>query len=143
MGEYLHKDFHGLMSYCLKFVAECYGKGDVEGYLREVGRVVFRPLAEDIKKRGLIAWREHIEEIFRLEKGRFSIEDEGGGFDLVVDCCPAIEYIQERNHPLYEDFCLSTLVVNEEIAKQAGVWTRTMLGEKLGTCRQEFREKRP
>ena len=143
MGKYLHKDFHGLMSYCLKFVAESCGKGEVEDYLREVARAVFRQLIEDIRKRGLVAWREHIEKIFNLEEGNFSIEEKEGGFDLRVGCCPAIEHIQAHGSPLYDDFCASTRVVNEEIAKQAGVWVRTTLGEKLGTCVQEFRDKKP
>lgn len=143
MGKYLHKDFHGAMSYCLQFVAERYGKEEVEEYLHEVARTVYRDLIQDIKNRGLVAWREHVERIFELEEGGFSIEEKEGGFDLVVDCCPAITHIQERGYPLYEDFCAGTCVVQAEIAKQAGVRTRTTLGEKLATCRQEFREGQP
>ncbi len=143
MGQYLHKDFHGAMSYCMQFVADRYGKEELEDYLREVARTVFNELIEEIKERGLTAWREHIERIFTLEEGKFSIEEKEGGFDLRVDCCPAVEHIPARGYPLYDEFCASTIVVNNEIAKQAGVWTRTTLGEKLATCLQEFREEQP
>jgi hypothetical protein len=140
MGKYLHKDFHGALSYCMGHIAENYGNDVLEKYLREITLACYKGLIEKIKENGIEAWKEHLDRICTLEEADYTVEDLPRGFTLRVTSCPAIDYMRRKNFPLYQDFCRSTTAVNDTIAAETGLFTRTDHDFGKGACVQYFSE---
>ena len=48
-NQYLHKDFHGVLSYAIKYLSDNYGLESVDEYLTQVARTYYKPLTEKLK----------------------------------------------------------------------------------------------
>ena len=140
MGKYLHKYFHGALSYCMAHVAENYGNETLKKYLREITLACYKDLIEKIKKAGIKIWKDHLDRTFTLEEADYTVEDTASGFRLHLRSCPAIEYMRDKHFPLYKGFCRSTTVVNDTIAKETGLYTKTEYDFEKGSCVQYFSE---
>ena len=55
----VHKDFHGAMSYGLKYVYENYGKQGVKQYLTNLANTIYSPLSKDLAENGLKGLEKH------------------------------------------------------------------------------------
>ena len=75
--DYLHKDFHGALSYAILYLDKTFGLQATIEYLQQVGRTCYAPLSAQIKKLGLSALEKHLRHVFTKEEGRFTIHYEG------------------------------------------------------------------
>ena len=138
----VHKDFHGCLSYGLKFLAENYGRVEVEEYLRRVARNVYGPLIESLRVRGLPALRDHWNNLMTLEAADFELCMESDNvLVLEVKRCPAIHHMREHGYHIYDQFCESTRIINDEVCRAAGYACSTEYDQETGRCIQRFRKE--
>ncbi len=135
---YLHKDFHGAMCYAIKYLDDNFGPDAVTEYLQQVGTTVFSPLIEKIKKHGLSAMEEHLKSIFTNEGGDFTLAYEDGTLVLKVCQCPAVAHLKKIDKWFTDRYCLSTVVVNETICREAGFTCSCDYQPNEGRCVQKF-----
>jgi len=133
-----HKDFHGCLSFGLKFLAENYGPAEVEAYLRRVARTVYAPLIESMKLNGLAALCEHWQNVLTLEDADFHLHLDEHVLILEVNACPAITHMESHGYEVAPNFCESTRIVNDEICRRAGYRASTEYDQALGRCIQRF-----
>ena len=139
----IHKDFHGALSCGFAFVAERFGKDELERYLRRVGENMFGRLIDEIKGKGLAALEEHWNEVFSLEEGDFSVSrDDDREIILRVNRCPALEHMRKTGYPVYEGFCEQCRVINLAIAEKTGLKAETRSDREDMKCVQIFRRKK-
>lgn len=117
-NEYLHKDFHLGMNTGIDYLHRKYGEEAVREYLRRFAKSFYAPLTEALKKRGLIALKEHFEHIYKVERANANIvlkdDDE---LIISVDVCPAVEHIRKNNVKVADLFYETTKTVNETICE--------------------------
>ncbi len=141
-SEYLHRDFHGVLCYSIKYLDENYGPEATRRYLQQVGETVYSPLIESLRREGLPALERHWRDVFTKESGRFELSYEGGTLVLTVYECPAIAHLKRVNQLFTERYCETTVVVNETICRRAGYRCSCEYERGEGRCVQRFwREK--
>lgn len=119
-NEYLHKGFHGALSCGIDYLEQTFGPGAVREYLYEFARVFYAPLTADLRRRGLIALREHFEKLYRIEGGQIRIRLRDDEMTLEVSACPAVRYMRTHGQPVARLFHETTKTVNEAICEAAG-----------------------
>ncbi|MBI4377622.1 MAG: hypothetical protein HY578_00845 [Nitrospinae bacterium] len=138
MPKRIHKDFHGLLNYGLKYLEENYGRKAVEYYLVQVADNVYGGLSKRIKKQGLKALKKHLKRIFDLEEAKYKIYNDGRRLLLEVRRCPALEHMGKREYPVMKRFCECDGIITKEICKNAGIELKIKYNQKKGSCIQEF-----
>jgi hypothetical protein len=143
-NEYLHKDFHGAMNLGLRYLEEKYGPEAVSEYLREFTRAYYKPLIDDIRKRGLVALKEHFERIYRIEGAPVSMTLTEDELVLDVPACPAVTHLRERGVAVSPMFVETTRTVNEALCEDTPFAAKLVeYEESTGRSRQRFyRRKR-
>ncbi|MDD3840205.1 MAG: hypothetical protein PHP06_06485 [Clostridia bacterium] len=116
-NEYLHKDFHASMSCGIDYLHQNYGEEAVREYLREFTKAFYAPLTEDIKKRGLIALKEHFDKIYKIEGGKVDISYDDDKLVIKVYECPAVMHMRENNRLVAQLFYETTRTVNEALVE--------------------------
>lgn len=103
---YLHKDFHGALSGGIEYLHRQFGPDAVREYLRQFATEYYAPLKAEIKRRGLIALREHIEKTYAQEGGRVHCSGGQGGEELRVEvpACPAVQHMRAHGYAVAELF---------------------------------------
>jgi len=134
----VHKDFHGCLSYALRFLEKELGWEGVDEFLRRVARTVYSPLVEALKRDGLIALELHWRRIMEIENANFEIRHEQNTLVLVVRRCPAIHHLRMRGYAVYDKFCETTRIINEEICRNAGYVSSINYDQESGSCTQRF-----
>ena len=124
------------MSFGLKFLAENYGRAEVEEYLRRVAGNVYGPLIESLKSEGLSALYDHWNEIMTLEEADFHVHMDEHVLILEVRECPAISHMKAHGYEVAPNFCESTRIVNDEICRRAGYSSSIEYDQALGRCIQ-------
>jgi hypothetical protein len=107
-------------------------------FLRQVGREVYRPLSEKLKREGLLAMEEHWRTAFSVEEGEFTLTRAGDKLILRVARCPAIHHMRTHSYPVAKLFYEHTQIVNEEICHAAGYGSSLANDQEGGTCIQTF-----
>ena len=122
-NEYFHRDFHISGKRGLEYVGEKYGDAAVSEYLTRFARAYYAPLAEDVKKQGLLALREHIESIYEAEKARDCVSCElcDNMLTVTVSECPGVKYIKESGNEPTKWYIELTNTVNKAIADMCGL----------------------
>ena len=122
-NKYLHRDFHCSMDVGINYVATKYGDNGAKEYLTDFAKTYYAPLIEDAKKRGMIAIKEHIENIYEIEEASEVLSTELTDTELRVKVseCPAIRYFKKCGHKVSPYYVLSTSTVNETIATEANL----------------------
>lgn len=138
MAEKIHKDFHGLLSYGLRYLEENYGRKALDDYLVQVADNVYGGLSKRIKKQGLKALKKHLKRIFDLEEAKYKIYNDGRRLLLEVRRCPALDHIRRKGYPVMKRFCECDGIVTKEICKNAGIEFKIKYDQKIGSCIQEF-----
>lgn len=137
----VHKDFHGVMSYLIKFIRDNHGEQHMETFFTRAAAYIYKPLIERIKKNNLIEMKKHLEKVFTMEGGKFDIDYENGEITFKVSRCPAIWHMKDHNNEIDKDFCkCSTEIVNKSIAKECGYNFSVEYDQGKGQCIQRFRE---
>ncbi len=134
----VHKDFHGALSYGLRFLQEHYGEAGLREFLTGLAETVYAPLVEDLRARGLPALRDHWQRVFDLEDGEIEMTEDDGALTLAVHRCPAITHMRERGYAVAECFCEHTRLVNEGICRAAGYRSEVTCDQETGRCVQRF-----
>lgn len=137
-NKYLHKDFHGALCYSIKYLDDNYGPEATKEYLQQTGKAVYSPLIKKLREEGLSALEEHWRSIFTLEGGEFTLAYEGETLVLTVAKCPAILHLISTNQFFTEQYCETTVVVNETICKEAGYRCSCEYEPGKGKCVQKF-----
>ena len=140
----VHKDFHGVMSYLIKFMRENHGTGHMEKFFSDSAAYIYRPLIDRIKKNGISEIEKHYRKVFDMEKGKYEFESDGSSeITFKVKKCPAVWHMKETGSEIDRDFCLcSTELVNKSIAAECGYDFSVEYDQENGQCIQKFwREK--
>ena len=137
----VHKDFHGGLSYGLRFLEENYGMEGVREFLTGLADTVYKALVEALRTEGLSALRDHWQTIFDLEEGDIDMQMDGDTLVLTVRRCPAVTHIEEHKYWFSDHFCEHTRIVNEAICNAAGYESSVEYDQKAGRCVQRFWRK--
>ena len=137
-NEYLHPDFHGALSFALKYLEDTDGPEAVTEYLQQVGNIFFAPLSDRLKKDGLPVLESHFRSVFEKEHGAFTMTHQGEVLVLEVHECPAIAYLKQNDQLFSERFCETTVVLNETICRNAGFRSSCEYEPGQGRCIQKF-----
>ena len=116
-NEYLHKDFHGALSCGLSYLQERYGADAVRDYLRSFTRAFYSPLRRDIQSRGLIALKQHIDQINRIEDAQAQIEFSEDQLTVRMAACPAVQHMRRNNYPVSPLWPETYRTVNEAVCE--------------------------
>jgi len=121
-NEYFHRDFHISGDRGLRYVGEKYGDDAVREYLRRFTESYFAPLIEKTKASGLSALKEHIENMYSIEKchGNVTCVLENGVLSVKVSECPGVSYMKERGYEPSKWYIENTRTVNRVIAENSG-----------------------
>jgi hypothetical protein len=114
---YLHKDFHGALSTALFYLEEKYGADAVREYLRQFASTFYAGLTQAVKERGLVALKEHFEDIYRIEGGDVTIGLGNDEMLMQVAACPAVTHMRKTGQPVSPLFYETTKTVNETICE--------------------------
>lgn len=134
----IHKDFHGAMSYGLKYVYENYGQEGLNQYLVSLANTVYVPLSEELAKDGLKALEKHWQKIFGLEEADYNLFYTENVLNLKINKCPAISHMKKHNYELFDKFCEHCNIINTEICKNAGYKSFIKYDQNKGSCLQKF-----
>lgn len=114
-NEYLHKDFHGAMSYAIEYLSTTFGPEAVREYLTKFAKSYYAPLTAMLNERGLMALKEHFERIYSIEGGDVEISLNGNELTVKVNKCPAVSHLRDNGRFVSGLFHETTAAVNEAI----------------------------
>jgi len=136
---YLHKDFHGALSSGIDYVADRFGERAVRDYLYQFADVYYAPLKEQMKRRGLVALKEHIENTYKTEGGRVAIDFSETEMTVRVAACPAVMHMREKGYKVSPHFVETTGTVNKAICEGTGYAAELVeYDEETGRSIQRF-----
>lgn len=144
MDEYIysqtvHKDFHGIMSYLIKYIRENHGEKYLKSFFESSAAKIYKPLIKRIKENGLVEIKKHLERTFTMEDGKFDLKFNGNRITFIVKKCPAIWFMKDNKMEIDEEFCkYSTEIVNKAIAKEGSYNFKVNYDQENGSCIQEF-----
>jgi len=114
---YYHPDFHIAFNYGIEYLHNNFGEESVCEYLVQFANVYYAPLKKALQDKGLIAIKEHYENIYQIENAIFSLTISENELLIHLSASPAVMYIKEKGHrvsPLYKE---TVTTVNKEICK--------------------------
>ena len=114
---YFHKDFHGALSTGIEYLHERYGEPAVREYLRQFTRTFYPALVEAVRRRGLVALKEHFERIYGVEKAPVNLRLSDDELIVEVPRCPAVTHMREHGYPVARLFVETTRTVNEALCE--------------------------
>lgn len=122
-NKYLHRDFHISSDNGISYVGDKYGDVGVENFLRKFAKSYFQLLVVEVREKGLIAIKEYIENIYKVEETEDAIEINlaENVLNVKVKYCPAVKYMKEQGHTPSKWYKMSTSVVYEQLAKDCGL----------------------
>ncbi len=121
-NEYFHQDFHITMDQGILYVGENYGDEAVEKLLTRFTLAYFKPLIAEMKEKGLSPLKEHIDNIYSIEKAPDAVKTALENDTLKVDVayCPAIRFMKHVGHTPSKWYIETTATVNRVLAEQTG-----------------------
>jgi len=145
MDEYIysqsvHKDFHQVMSFLIKFLRENHDKEHTKNFFSKAASYIYKPLIERIRKNGLSEMEKHLKRVFDMEKGKYNLTSKKDKEIIFkVKKCPAIRYLKKTGSEIDKNFCFcSTELVNKAIAKECGYNFSVDYDQENGKCVQKF-----
>lgn len=120
--KYLHRDFHNLFNLGLCYLHENYGKQAVCEYLTGFANRYFFPLSKAISQNGLSALAKYIKDIYAAEEALEELEfsEHTNCLTIKIRKCPAISHMKKSNIRVYPDYVLTSSLVYQTIAENAG-----------------------
>ena len=136
----VHKDFHGGMSYLIKFIRENHGEEHMKKFFSDSAVYLYKPLIDRIKKNGLSEIKKHYQKVFNMEEGKYSLESDGDREIIFkVDRCPAIWHMKDTGSDIDKDYCYcSTELANSAIARECDFKFSVAYDQDKGQCVQKF-----
>jgi len=114
-NEYLHKDFHGALSCGIEYLHQHYGEKAVREYLWDFTLSFYAPLRNDLKERGLVALKEHFENVYRIEGGKAEFDLSDSELIIRVAACPAVTHVRKLGYGVARLFHETTDTVNKAL----------------------------
>ena len=120
--EYFHKAFHASLNKGITYLAEMYGEANVREYLTGFTKAVYRPVAEDARRRGLAAIEDKILDTYQKEHAPDAVKTvlEGGTLTVTVAYCPAEHYMRSNGIAVSPYYYLTTETVMDTLAQMSG-----------------------
>lgn len=142
-NEYLHKDFHGALSAGLIYLEERYGADAVREYLRDFAREFYAPSRDDLKKRGLLALKEHFEKTYEIEGGQVEIDLCEDQMVMEVAFCPAIDHMRKHGYEISPLWSETIGAVNQALCEDSDFEAELVeYDSQTGRSVQRFRRRR-
>ena len=116
-NEYLHRDFHGALSEGIQYLDEHFGEDAVREYLRDFTRSFHAPLTAALNARGLVALKEHFEQIYEREGGAISTVLSDDELTIIIDACPAVTHMRANGYRVARLFVETTRTVNAALCE--------------------------
>ncbi len=118
-NKYLHRDFHLLGDLALKYCGEKFGDESVIDFLQDYTVHFYSPQIEDIKRRGLIAVKEWIKGIYKIEEAEDVLSTHLTENELIVTISksPVIEYMHSLGQTPSKYYIEETRTLYSAIAK--------------------------
>ena len=137
---YLHKDFHGALSAGIDYLHGRYGEEAAREYLRRFTNAFYAPLKADLARRGLVALKEHFEQVYRAEDGDVSFSLSEDELVIEVSQCPAVMHMRRHGYPVASLWSETTRTVNEALCESTEFGAELIdYDEQTGRGRQRFR----
>lgn len=140
-NEYWHRDFHNGINNGVRYLGENYGDEVVLDYLQTFTRNFYTRLVNKIRENGLSAMKEHIENIYAIERASddLTIDLTDDVLSVKVAKCPALSYFKTMGYTPCKWYSWTTSVVNETIAADAGYkFTMESYNEDTGAAAYRF-----
>jgi hypothetical protein len=112
-----NRDMHIALSLALEYVHKHYGVEAVRECLRDFAHRFYAPLRIDLKKRGLVAIKEHIERLYQMEGGDVELNFKPSELRVSIPVCPAVQYLRSKGVPVARLFFETTRTINEAICE--------------------------
>ena len=122
-NKYLHRDFHLLGDLALKYCGEKFGDDEVINFLKEYTLCFYSPQIKDINKRGLVALKEWIEQIYKIEEASKVLHTELSESELTVtiDKSLVIEYMHSLGQEPSKYYIEETRTLYATIARECNL----------------------
>ena len=119
-NKYLHRDFHLSGNNALRYCGESFGDAAVIGFLTDFTKRYYAP--EKIKKQGLSAIKEWIEQTYEVEEATDCLHTalEEGVLTVSIDKCPVIAYMRSLNQEPGKYYIEQTRTVYGTVASECG-----------------------
>ncbi len=116
-NEYFHRDFHAGLSGGIEYLDRHYGEDAVREYLRRFTASFYAPLTSALKERGLIALKEHFEQIYEREGVEVRLTFSEDELLMAIDACPAVSHMRRRGYHVARLFGETTRTVDETLCE--------------------------
>jgi len=138
-NHYLHKDFHGALNLALEYLRKHFGNDAVRGYLRQYAKSFHAPLIRNLRRRGLIALKEHFKKIYAVEGAPIRINCSKDELRLETDFCPAVKHIRKIGQTVSPLFNETERTVHEAICENTPfAYELVSYDKKTGRSVQRF-----
>ena len=122
-NKYLHRDFHISADNGVEYVGKKYGDAGVDEFLAQFSKAYFIPLVKEYQQIGLLAIKNYIEKIYKIEEAEDAIEInlEDNELSVKVKYCPAVKYMKLQGKTPSKWYEKTTSVVYDQLAKDCGL----------------------
>ena len=114
---YYHPDFHIAFNYGIEYIHKNFGEKAVREYLMSFANAYYDPLKMALMDKGLLAIKEHYENIYQIENAIFSLNISNNELLIHLSESPAVMYIKEKGHAVSPLFHETVTRVNKKICK--------------------------
>lgn len=140
-NEYFHRDFHSSMNMGIHYLGEKYGIYGVREYLTQYTKNTYKPVLTNIRKHGLSAIKEQIEETYAKEKCEDAVKLACTEKKLTVEVfyCPAVKHLKATGRTVSPWYRYTTQVVMEVLAQEGGfAFYMDSYDEETGAAKYRF-----
>jgi len=116
-SKYYHPEFHIAFNYGLEYLRNNFGEESVREYLVQFANVYFAPLTKALQDKGLIAIKEHYENIYQVENAMFNLSFSANELLIHLSASPAVMHINENGHKVSPLFKETVTTINKEICR--------------------------
>ena len=122
-NKYLHRDFHLLGDLALTYCGEKFGDNGVRQFLADYTKTYYMPVIEKVKKNGLTAVKEWIENTYRVEEASNLLHTDltGNTLEVEVDKSPVIEYMHSLGQNAGKYYIEETRTLYSAIADECNL----------------------
>lgn len=142
-NKYLHRDFHLLSDFALKYCGDKFGHDTVISFLTDYTKHYYSPQIEKFRAEGLAAIEKWIKHIYEIEEAPDVLQTELMKDRLIVKIkkCPVIAYMRSLNQEPSEYYIEETKTLYSVIAEESGFKFALKYYDTDGKTEFEFREK--
>ena len=142
-NKYLHRDFHLLGDFALKYCGANYGKEGVAEFLTAYTKGYYAPVIESIKKGGLKAVSEWIQKVYEIEEASELLHTDltDTSLTVTVEKSPVIEYMRGLNQEPSEYYIEETRTMYKVIAEESGLSFELLYYNEDGGTKFVFRQE--